>query len=283
MPIDWNSVLQIVLTFLASMGGAGVVLAALMAWIGRIWENTISIRLTAQQNKELEALRNSYSIELEKLRAEVARQRDTLGNISTAISSGYMATHPHIVDAIKDLWSNILEVGKLSSTYFLIHSVLTGDQIEKLTPEFSAKQIHISRDDFDRQFVELSNKVEISRPFVGERLWTIYHVYQAFALRTCIKMHLTQKKNGKLYAWHKDEEGRSDTFLFDTLRIVLAEDELKRITDMKIGAPSQVLNLLKNKMLSEMNELVLGRRMLSMSIEEQQKITEMLSKSPSVE
>ncbi len=277
--MDWNNALQIVLTFIASMGGAGIVLLALITWVGRIWENTISVRLTSRQNRELEALKNEYSLELERLRAEVARQRDFMSNISTAISTGYMATHPHIVDAIRGLWSNVLEVNRISSTYFLVHDLLPGKQVEQLTPEYAAKQIYISRDDFDKQTLELASKSEIKRPFIGERLWTLYYVYRAFAFRICLKMHITQEKSGKIYAWNKDEQGQPDTHLFDTLKIVLAEDELNYVRNIPLGAPSQILNLLKSKILSEMNELVFGKRMLSMSIEEQQKVEELLPKS----
>jgi hypothetical protein len=85
-------------------------------------------------------------------------------------------------------------------------------------------------------------------------------------------MHTTQKKDSKLYAWHKDEHGQPDVHLLDILKIVLSEDELNQILNVPIGAPSRILDLLKSKMLSEMNELVFGSRMLSMSIEEQQKI-----------
>ena len=172
--MDWNNLLQIILTFLASMGGAGIILVALIAWIGRIWETTISARLTSRQNRELENLKNEYSLDIERLRAEVARQRDFTSNISAAISSGYMATHPHIVDAVRDLWSNVLEVNGICSTYFLVHDLLTSNQIEQLTPEYTVKQIHMTQDEFDRQTLELAKKSEVKRPFIGERLWKVW-------------------------------------------------------------------------------------------------------------
>lgn len=271
-----DNLTQFLVTFLASIGGAGIVVVGLATWIGKIWENYISLKIATQQAKELETLKNRYEVELEKLRGELERQRTILDNVSSGISAGYMATHPHIVEAIKSLWAYILEIGKLSATYFLIHDLLTGEQIERLTPEYAAKQIHMSQDKLNEKVVELSEKSEIVRPFVGEKLWSLYHVYRAFVLRICAKMHFTQNKSGNLYGWNKDEHGRPDTSLLDMLKIVLTEKEIKQITEIKTGAPSQVLNLLKSKILSEMNELVLGKRMISLSIDEQQNIANLI-------
>lgn len=277
--MNWNSFVQILLTILASLGGATVIAVAIIVWIGKILENTISIKFTAQQNRGLEALKNEYGVELERLRADISRQRDALSNITSAITSGYMATHPHIVNAIDDLWSNILEIDELSSTYLLVHNVLSGDQIEQLNSEYAAREIHFSRHEFDTLRLKLAKKSETKRPFVGEKLWTLFYVYRAFSLRICIKMHISQERSGRLYAWHKDDEGNLDTFMLDILRVSLTEDELNYVTNIEIGASSEITNLLKGKILSEMNELVFGKRMLNMSIEEQQKRVAVFSRS----
>lgn len=275
--MNWDVILQSLLAILATLGGAGVVLVALLVWLGKIWENLLSTRLTARQNKELEDLKNEYAKDLERLRAEITERQELFSNTSNALSSGYMASHPHIVDAIYHLWSVILDIDNLTSSFFFPYSVLLPHEIESHKPEYIYRNIPLmAKDEFLRRVTEINDKPEVKRPFIGENLWLLFSVYRTFALRLCWKIREGHEK-GQVYSWDKDMQGRPDQALMNTIRTILSDDEIQVLISTEISVPQRILNSIKSKILSEMNELVFGKRLINMSFEEQQRVNSLLS------
>jgi len=120
------------------------------------------------------------------------------------------------------------------------------------------------------------SKVDGKRPFVGESLWRMYRIYSAFVGRLTWKV-IKEKSAGKIYDWRKDINGSHDDHLFELLQGVFDDTELKTIIgEDPRGDPTRIMDALEIKMLAEMNELIFGRHLVSMTIEEQQRIANLL-------
>jgi hypothetical protein len=226
---------------------------------------------------KVERVKSQYAAELEKLRAEITDRRDLLSNTTNALSGGYMASHPHIVDAINHLWLVILDIDNLTSPFFYIHAILLPREIEALTPEYINKNVPpASEGDYVQRLVEIHQKSEMKRPFVGEKLWLLFSAYRTFALRLCWKVRNGRDK-GKLYSWDKDKDGKQDEAIINLVRTFFSDDEFQVLISPGISVPHRILDGLKSKMLSEMNELIFGKHLISMNFEEQQRVYNLLS------
>jgi len=88
---------------------------------------------------------------------------------------------------------------------------------------------------------------------------------------------IKERSNGKIYEWSKDIDGSHDDHLFRVLQGAFDDTELETIIgDDPRNAPARIMDALELKMLAEMNELIFGRRLVSMTIEEQQRINSLL-------
>lgn len=272
-----EAIQQGIITIFAAFGGISVVLLAIMKFGGGVLEKSITTKLTAQQNIKLEEIKNQYTVDIERLRADLSRQRDVLSQTTAALSSSYSAAHVHIIETIKDIWSEILAIDEFASPYLFIHSILIPSEIEEI--DLRIKPLGLPKmtdEEFHEKAQEIRKLAIVKRPFTGERLWQLYHVYQLFSMRLCLKMNTTQNKNNRLYLWNKDMDGKIDSLSLDALGVVLSKEELESVYKTSIGAPSMALNLIKNKILAEMNELIFGKKLIAMNIEEQRKIANLL-------
>lgn len=271
-------VVTVATTLVASVGGASVIILGLAAWLGKIWSDKIYIRTSAKFEKEIEELRNRYSADLEYLRAEISERRDLLNSLQNALSSGYTSSHERILESIEALWGKIVETREFTSSFHFIYNLLFPRHYEN-TPVSKFVNIlpKMTVEELAEHVQSLQKDIRNRRPFVGEKLWGLYSVYFAFALRLAWKI-VKEREQGKVYNWDKDVDGTRDNHLLDILQSAFADDELSSIVekDPTCGVPTRVLDALELKMLNEMNELIFGKRLVSMSLEQQQQITNLL-------
>lgn len=67
--MTWQTVLEIVATVIASVGGAGAIIWALSSFFGKMWANKILEKQKAEYQKDIEEYKSALSRELENVKA----------------------------------------------------------------------------------------------------------------------------------------------------------------------------------------------------------------------
>ncbi len=67
--MTWQTVLEIVATAIASVGGAGAIIWALSSFFGKMWANKILEKQKAEYQKDIEEYKSALSRELENVKA----------------------------------------------------------------------------------------------------------------------------------------------------------------------------------------------------------------------
>lgn len=67
--MSWQTVLEIVATAIASVGGAGAIIWALSSFFGKMWANKILEKQKAEYQKDIEEYKSALSRELENVKA----------------------------------------------------------------------------------------------------------------------------------------------------------------------------------------------------------------------
>lgn len=277
LPID--EIIRIARIVIVSVGGASFIIIALATWLGKIWSDKIYIRTSAKYEKEIETIKNRYTVDLEHLRAEISERRDLLNSLQGMLSSSYIASHERILESIEFLWNNVGRVREFTSSFHILYNIFFPKDYENIPVTNFEKLIPSMTDErFRDKIVSLQKDIENKRLFVGEKLWQLYSIYFAFAMRIAWKI-FTEKEQGKVYNWDKDIDGTRDNHMFEVLQGAFTDDELNNIVanDPLRGVPQRIMNSLEIKMLSEMNELIFGRRLVDMSIEQQQRVMSLIN------
>lgn len=272
--------------WLIGVSGTTAVIGGIAAWVGKLVADKLSAATNARYARELEQLKTQYSTDLENLRAELASRRDVLSSAHGALASGYAGAYERVVTAIDFLWNNIMETRKFVDPYIFFYQILLPSEYENASQASVARIREMipsrSEIDFHEEATRLREGIAEKRPFLGERLWWLQYSYFAFAMRQAHKLR-QEREQGQFFAWNKNPDGTPDTMV-NILDYVLTKSEQDALigtgtetgTVADLGIPQRILAAIESKILTEMNEWIFGRRLVTMSIEEQRRLIPLL-------
>jgi len=272
-----EELIKLLWTILGSVGGTSVIIIGLSSWLGKIWAERIYQNTQLRQQKEIEELKHKYSTELEHLRSEITARRDLLNVILNSLSSGYSLSQARTLQAVEAIWAGILNIREFSSILLFPHTVIYPAEFEKLPfSKIDEMLPQVSIAQYAEKIHNVSKDVENHRPFVGEKLWKLFSINNVFIGRLATKTIICREK-GHFYPWDKDVDGKLDTHLFESLQSVFKEDEFKQILNSEpLEIIQRITWSIEKQILDEMNELCIGRKYVSLSIDEKQRIENLL-------
>lgn len=277
--MTWQDLLTALGGTLAALGGTTVICLGVGKWFADRLADRLKTEWTFKHNRDLEELKSMHSIELERIRAELAENREMIASARAAISTGYAGAQSRVLEAVDSMWRKILVMRVSSSRLLFPYLVFAPEEIE--APAFAEKLSEmvplISDKQLQQTLDEVTEAAEDTRPFLGESLWRSFSLYRSFTLRLAFKMQ-QQRRQGHYLAWNKDWKGRVDNELLEMPKLILGDGQLQQVLSMgPLGVPQRILEAMETKILEEMNELIFGRRLVSLTIEEQERVRRVLS------
>jgi len=231
------------------VGGLVFVLNSIISFVAYLIRELYLNKWKAKQESELAVL---------KARADHNNQ--LLSNVTNAISNLYLASNEKRIASLNKVWTGMLDIkGNLPVLVFNTYSILTKEEIIKLPEDkneyfkelissFNAQEYHLHGH-------KIIKEVEETRPFIGENLWLVFFVYQAFLQRLTYLIDDGLKK-GKIVYWKEDKN-----FIDQMLGVVIKPEELQQLFRNDVASFNNVLNFLEFKALNDISEQISGKRM----------------------
>lgn len=136
--------LEIVATVLGSLGGAAIIVAALVKWLGQVWADRIAKQTVAKFEQELETTkaRNALALEEFKRRSEAdLKDREQFGGISSKVYQNFfenrISTYLRLLEIKNDYISQMHEdavteeTERLGDAYYNCYIKLRKVMVEK--------------------------------------------------------------------------------------------------------------------------------------------------------
>lgn len=252
----------------------GALLGIAAAWIFDLIKQRLTLKWKAQYDRELEEVRLTYSQNVELLKNFLGTERDALMAIRGILSNMISSTHGRTLEAIEQVWTNILRIRDFALQYIGLYELFTREELRRddIAQELLDLIPLLREDQWMKEVRAATGDIEMYRPFIGERLWVLYSCYKAVALRIAWKV-LEGKRHGRIPQWDETLAGKPDDRLRWLAGVVLSESELHEVFEpTPFGGPWRLLAAIEAKILEEMNLLVFGRRQVSMSIREMEQL-----------
>lgn len=236
-------------TLIKLVGGLTVVLSSIISFIAYFIREVFLNKWKAKQESELAIL---------KARADQNNQ--LLSNMTNAISNLYLASTEKRIVSFNKVWTGMLAIKRsLPVLVFNSYSILTKEELIKLPQtdneyfktiisSFNAQEYHL-------HCYKITKEVEETRPFIGETLWLVFFVYQAFLQRLTYLIDDGLKK-GTIVYWKEDKN-----FIDQMLGAVIKPEELQQLFSNDVASFNNVLNFLEFKTLNDISEQISGKRM----------------------
>lgn len=242
-------------TLIKYVGGITIALSSIISFIAYFIRDYLLNKWKAK-----------YEIDLEVLRAKFSQNNSILDNLTSSLSNIYLASNQRRVEHLESVWEGMVDLKKnMPAITATAYNILTREEIENL-PHSKNSFAKASIDSFDSMTYFTSHskvtaKIELSRPFIGDKLWEVFFTYQAFIGRLTFLMQDGLEK-GKVTYWKDDLN-----FINQILGTVIKPEELKKLIENDITAFNNILTFLEFKAINDISEQLTGKRMTNESVE----------------
>lgn len=248
-----------------ALGGATIISVATARWFaGRVAD-----RLYLKW-------KHDYEIEAERFRDQLSTTRLVLETALASASQVQGAAQERILKAVETLWGTVVELGDLALKNLILFELLDPKeyQLAFTKSNLAALLPQMSETELGDMIEQTGKKCEPLRPFLGERLWSLFWVYRAVIGRLCVKIVRGRDKR-KIYGWDFDMNGEPDEYLIKLLGFALSEDEIKTLSQSRSVA-KLLKTLFEQKILLEAEGRISGRHMAEINVAEGQHLREAL-------
>ncbi|MFH1375710.1 MAG: hypothetical protein ABIH35_03510 [Patescibacteria group bacterium] len=243
---------------IALLGGWAVIVGGLVAWIGKLVAEKVTLNWKEQQQKEMETLR-----------AQLARDRLVMETAIFSFSSGQKAAQEKKIQATEKLWKHVLKIRKICQSAIFFYSILHPSEYNEVftKPKMKA-MISDLNDSVIEQISSDPEDLESNRPFLGEKLWLLFFIYRAFLGRISLIL-VDGLKEGEIKDWRKDHGVHS------LLKNILSNEQLTAVTVESPIAMHKAINLLEAMLLEEISLIISGQKASKDTFELAQKLGEL--------
>ena len=179
---------------IALLGGWTVIVGGLVAWIGKLVAEKVTLNWKEQQQKEMETLR-----------AQLDRDRLVMETAIFSFSSGQEAAQEKKIQATEKLWKHVLIIRKICQSAIFFYSILLPSEYNEVFTKPKMKEMFSDLDDNVLEKISSDTEdLESNRPFLGEKLWLLFFIYRAFIGRIFFIL-VDGLKKGEIKDWRKDD------------------------------------------------------------------------------
>ena len=218
-------------------------------------------------------LQKKYDADIEDLKSKNSLNNSLINSLTNSISSVYLASTEKRVDYLEKTWIAMLELKQQYPTNInLLYTLFTKEEVETMdltqNKLFINQLKKISIENYQDLTHSLVDKINLSRPFIGNDLWLTFFAYQAFLGRIAFNTTMNIGE-GKLEFWTKDKK-----YLDSILKTVIPEKHLIILLKDDISAFNNILNYLESKALNNIYEQLSGRQLSNENLNQAIKLSE---------
>jgi hypothetical protein len=258
------------LTMITSGVVSSLIIYFAKAWITERLKHAIAHEYAQKLEAHRAALKSDYDVQLERLRAENAKQLAIEASARSSLSDAYKATHERRLTAIERAWAIILKIRAVTPSYIPLSDLLTDEEqknLSKMVP-FRTLIKNSQAEPLEKRLPRAFEGMDEIRLFVGDRIYMLVFVYQALHGRIEFLMQRSLDEE-HLDPWWKD------SFMYQVLPLVLSHNEIEELQhgQQRFG---RLRSMLEVKFLQECQPILSGEAAAHFSLKQAMAIQEVV-------
>lgn len=248
------------LQILGVFGGSTLVATGIATFLGTLIQKRIAIAWQEKANRRIVDFKE-----------QMENQRLRIESVLSHYSGIYAAAQSERIKATNALWAAVLKVREVGAGAVFFYTILSPNEYDKAlnNPSFRSAAYKTQPSDLTEGLFNVLREVELLRPLVGERLWSIFSVYGSFTGRLAYKLR-DQADKGHILPWH-DDKG-----IQQFIKVLFTEDEQARIDYATPMGLRTVVSQIETKIAVECSNIIAGSAAVTEGIEETERIRTLL-------
>lgn len=233
-------IIQVGLSILGSLGGAGLLLAVFSSWLGKVWASRI-----------LESDRSKYASELEALKAENQNYINVLGITNSTYLESKKAFNSERLASIKILRGEVIRLRDERPSVIIWLDMLAFANMKYLheKPQFAFAR----KEDFIKDLSEkVHSEADLVRPFLDDLSFKYFWAYRQLTLGLAQYAHLTAIQGPMKMPWYEDES------VLESVKPILSSTELDDFKSEK-WQTTVLFNYIEQKLAIHLKDIASGK------------------------
>jgi len=264
------AVLSSVLSSIAVSAPLSLALVFLLrSWISERLRQSIAHEYALQLETHRATLKAEYDVALERLRVDNAQQMAIQTAAIGSFAEGHKAAHERRLQAVSTTWKATLAVGHNTPIALAIEDHMTPGEYHEFfsNPSFTSYLDTLSEKTLFNFVKNTALEVDEVRPFVGERVYSLFVGYQSLVQRAIYKL-IDGKKKGKIQPWFED------TQVQELLACILTDEELRQFNKLYKTKFKWLGETIENKIVGYMAHIVSGETSATTGLDQARHILE---------
>lgn len=268
--------MDFILSIISSATVSGL-LAAVLIWLSRNWlserlKKSIEYEYAQKLTAHKAVLKAESDVALERLRANIAQSQAMQSVATSTFTAINIASHERRIKAIEAFWTSIVNIRNGTPSVLTILDIIIPDEYPTLltNPNSRASIDELSMENIISWVHDVSAKVDIIRPFIGEYLYALFFAYRALISRISYIV-MQGRDKGHISTWFTDKGIRQ------LIATVMNNEEIEKFDNLPISKISYMKNLVEQKMLRHISKILTGESDSELSLEQARKIAEATS------
>jgi len=254
------------------LGGANVILVALITWVGKIWMDKMIENERRKTQFLIEELKNSLTQEREKynqvLKTQLDQSRFLFEKTIAFVSDNQKVVGKKRLLAFEKLWKIIRELRRFAPFY--LDYILSNEQeLLRKNPNLKSIIDNVKEQELIDKTHSISSEFESLRIYVPETIWQMYSSYKILSIGISLRLKFFLNSNKLLIPWYSEQANQN------IIINIMSEEEVKEFNSKQFGQLSYMLDLIESKILELIQMYISG----DIALEEIVEKTNLLSKA----
>lgn len=209
---------------------------------------------------------------LESMKAELQGAYSTLKTSVDVLTATNSGMHPHIVKAVSNLWSSMIDVRGKFETLIAFDTLMLADEADAAFSRGAHPNMleYVCQFEGELHTNELfrtlnGTTLDADRLFCGDRLWLIYYVYRSLPMRVAVLINFS-------FGERRYRDWRNDPGVEQLLRSMFSLEDVKAFKATTSGGLSTALSRLEGEFLHEASRVMSGSKAMADSLGDVQAI-----------
>lgn len=225
--------------------------------------------------------KRNADISLVKIQSELNKNNAAFSSILSLSGTNHNQAQERRIKAIETLWQNLLEYKYIIPPEGnFIYNILGVEEIENFwvrdtdNKPFNALRDKLANLDVNvhlNKYQPFLGVIKKEHPFIGEKIWDAFYLYQQFIGRIAVLLLIERKKEGFIH-WHKDK------YMKEILEGYLNKEEVAYLYSAKYESLKITSEFLENKLLIEINKIISGESFSETALERIKRLAPLFEK-----
>jgi hypothetical protein len=242
------------------LGGTSIVLVAIITWLGKIWMDRILENERRKTQVVVEQLKNSLTLEREKLNIVLKTQLDQsryfFEKTVSFFSENQKSIHEKRLLSFEQIWKTVQKFKQLAP--FLLDFLLEEEyKLIKTNPKLKAFLQGYDEKELLKQCNLIDSEIESHRIYIPALIWQLYYSYRLISIRPMFKYKLLLTSDTVVIPWYKEPT------LHTIIVNLLDEKELEEFEGLQRWQLSWILDRIEIKLLDIFQQYLSGDVLLA--------------------